>query len=98
MATEERVDIPPGAIALAKLTIGLGIAGLLLWLSPWGLETLFKGLVLPLLLLLAVAASLGLAGRGAIDWYNSTTSANMRKQFIEAITRVNAEKAETASA
>lgn len=82
---ENDIRVHPGAVALAKVIIGLGVAGLILWLMPWSVDVLFWGFVLPLLVVAAIAASLGFTGSGLIEFYNATIGAGQMAAFKAAL-------------
>lgn len=90
--TAEKVEytLNPAAVAIAKVLLGLGVAGLVLYLSPWTPEVLFKGLIAPLLVVALFVAGLGLAGRGVIEQWNLSTGEYTKAQVVAALRAMSA--------
>jgi len=88
----EKVEytLNPAAVAIAKVLLGLGIAGLVLYLSPWTPEVLFKSLIAPLLVVALFVAGLGLAGRGIIEQWNLSTGEFTKNQVVAALRAMQA--------
>lgn len=91
-STEKKVEytLNPAAIAIAKVLMGLGIAGLVLYLSPWTPEVLFKGLIAPAMVVVLFVAGLGLAGRGIIEQWNLSTGEFTKAQVVSALRAMQA--------
>lgn len=61
--------------SVVKIVIGLGLVGLILWLSPYTLGDIFGMLALPMLIFVIVAGLVmgtGMVGKGSFDALSST--------------------------
>lgn len=61
----------PSVVALGKVIIGLGLIGVVLWLSPYTLTELFMTFGIPLLLIAMLLFGTGIIGSGFLELVNS---------------------------
>ena len=83
------VETNPAVKALGKLLIGMGLVGVVLWLSPMTLTDLLSW-AMPLLTILALLAGFGFIGSGVVEMLNTKTLGERVQTYV----RQYAEQAE----
>jgi hypothetical protein len=73
----------PSVIALGKIIIGFGLAGIVLWLSPYTLTDLFMVFGIPLIIIASLLAAVGLVGSGFMEMINSKTIGEKVQQYVK---------------
>lgn len=84
MATDQFVapaEINPTAVRMGKIAVALGVVGLVLYFSPYTLESLFMGFVAPLLIVMTVAAAIGLIGKTSLEMVTEAVNAGNIEQM-----------------
>lgn len=84
---EMNVNVSPEAMAIGKILVALGVAGLVAYLSPWTFETLMMGLVAPLLVVVTIGACFGLVGKSTLDLIVLAGERGIWKQVQRSIQR-----------
>lgn len=72
----------PAVIWLGKFVIGFGLVGLVLWLSPVALSELINAFAIPLLMVLTLAAAVGLIGSGVLEMLNSKDLGRKVQEYV----------------
>lgn len=60
----------PATRVLGKVVLGLGLAAIVLWLSPYALTDLIMTFGVPLLIIGMLLLAMGLVGAGFLDFVN----------------------------
>ena len=81
--TEDELEFNPGVKYAGMILLGLGLGGLVLWLSPITLTELLATFILPLSIFLALLASFGLIGRGFMELVNSKELGLRVQQYLK---------------
>lgn len=80
---EGDLEFNPGVKYAGMILLGLGLGGLVLWLSPITLTELLATFILPLSIFLALLASFGLVGRGFMELVNSKELGLRIQQYLK---------------
>lgn len=70
LAVEETNQWDPAVVALGKIIMGVGLVGIVLWLSPYTLTDLLMTFGIPLLIIALLLFGIGLSGSGFLDTIN----------------------------
>ena len=68
---------------MGKIIIGFGLAGIVLWLSPYTLTDLFMVFGIPLIIIASLLAAVGLVGSGFMEMINSKTIGEKVQQYVK---------------
>lgn len=80
---EEKKSWSAGEVALGKLVLGLGIAAIVLWLSPMALTDLLMTFGIPLLIIAMLLFSVGLTGSGFLELLNSKNIGERVQAYVK---------------
>lgn len=81
----------PTTLALGKIVLGLGIAGFILWISPWTLETLMT-IMMPLMIVFALIAGIIYAGQGGVELFNAERISKQLYKYLQEATKAEEAK------
>lgn len=85
-STNLRVDqkFDSTTVFLGKVIFGLGIVGIVLWLSPYSITELLTVVGLPLLILAFLIGGTGIAGSGFMDMINRKDIGSKVQEYVKA--------------